>query len=500
MNTPATPSLVPSADVTIGGNGWAAPGPYVPEVAPVPPGVAPVAGARRDRLAAALPLADAAGLAAAVAAAAVAAGRPSLPAAAYAAVAFAALSASGLQRLRICLRLSDQVGRILAAVAAPVAVLLPWTAAGPALRLAALSAGLVLAARWAGYVALRAAYRGGHLTQRTLLVGAGQTGAQVAGLLGQHPELGLRACGFLDSSPPASGLTLPVLGTPADVGEVVGRYGIGRVIVCFPDGRDEELVPVLRACRELDTDICVVPRLHELGAAVPRACLDEIWGIPLIPLRHGRLVAGKFLKRTFDVAAAGILLALTAPLLAILAAVIKLRRRHSVLFRQVRVTGSGRHAEIIKLRTLGEHSDADTCWVVPTRHVTPLGSWLRATHLDELPQLVNVLRGDMSLVGPRPERPYFTEQFEREIPRYGDRHRMRAGLTGWAQVHGLHGDTSLHERVRFDNAYIDNWSLWLDLVILVRTLALVAERRPKGRTPSARELRGQSYADSKPNE
>ena len=294
------------------------------------------------------------------------------------------------------------MGRILAALAAPVAVLLPWTAAGPALRLAALSAGLVLAARWAGYVALRAAYRSGHLTQRTLLVGAGQTGAQVAGLLGQHPELGLRACGFLDSSPLASGLTLPVLGTPADVGEVVGRYGIGRVIVCFPDGRDEELVPVLRACRELDTDICVVPRLHELGAAVPRACLDEIWGIPLIPLRHGRLVAGKFLKRAFDVAAAGILLALTAPLLAVLAAVIKLRRRHSVLFRQVRVTGSGRHAEIIKLRTLGEHSDADTCWVVPTRHVTPLGSWLRATHLDELPQLVNVLRGDMSLVGPRP--------------------------------------------------------------------------------------------------
>jgi exopolysaccharide biosynthesis polyprenyl glycosylphosphotransferase len=412
--------------------------------------------------------------------AALTAGQPLLPTAAYAAVAFLALSGSGLQRLRICLRLSDQAGRILAAIAAPVVLLLPWTPAGAALRLAALSAGVVLAVRCAGYAALRAAHRSGYLTQRTLLVGAGQTGAQVAGLLGQHPELGLRACGFLDGSPLASGLMLPVLGSPADLGEVVGRYGIGRVIVCFADGRDEELVPVLRACRELRTDICVVPRLHELGTAVPRACLDEIWGIPLIPLRHGPLLVGKLLKRAFDVAAAGILLVLTAPLLAVLTAVIKLRRRHPVLFRQVRVTGSGRHAEIIKLRTLGEHSDADTCWAVPEHHVTPLGSWLRATHMDELPQLVNVLRGDMSLVGPRPERPYFTEQFGREIPRYGDRYRMRAGLTGWAQVHGLHGDTSIHERVRFDNAYIDNWSPWLDLVILVRTLAAVARRRPNG--------------------
>jgi lipopolysaccharide/colanic/teichoic acid biosynthesis glycosyltransferase len=128
---------------------------------------------------------------------------------------------------------------------------------------------------------------------------------------------------------------------------------------------------------------------------------------------------------------------------------------------------------------------------VPTSHLTPLGHWLRTTHLDELPQLVNVLRGDMSLVGPRPERPYFAEQFEREIPRYRDRHRMRAGLTGWAQVHGLHGDTSIHERVRFDNAYIDNWSLWLDIVILVRTLASVAggRRGRADRKPAQQDVR-----------
>jgi lipopolysaccharide/colanic/teichoic acid biosynthesis glycosyltransferase len=114
---------------------------------------------------------------------------------------------------------------------------------------------------------------------------------------------------------------------------------------------------------------------------------------------------------------------------------------------------------------------------VPCRHHTPLGNWLRGTHLDELPQLVNVLRGDMSLVGPRPERPYFAEKFGREIPRYDDRHRMRAGLTGLAQVRGLHGDTSIHERVRFDNLYIDNWSLWLDIVILASTVTGAVRRR-----------------------
>jgi exopolysaccharide biosynthesis polyprenyl glycosylphosphotransferase len=461
--------------------------PVVPELDITGTEAARVSRIPRNTLAAALPLADAAALAAAVTVTAIVAGQPGLlVGGCYAAVAFLALSASGLQRLRICLRLSDQAGRILAAVAAPAVVMLPWAAAGAALRLAALSAGLVFAIRWAGYAALRSARRSGHLTERVLLVGAGDTGQQVAGVLARHPELGLRACGFLDGSPLAGGLTLPVLGSPGDLAEVAARLGVGRAIVCFPDGGDEDLVPILRACRDLGTDICVVPRLHELGAALPRACVDEIWGIPVIPLRPGELGAGRFLKRAFDVAASAVLLVLTAPLLGALALVIKLRRRHPVLFRQVRVTGYGRQAEVIKLRTMGEHHDADTCWVVPENYLTPLGNFLRASHLDELPQLINVLRGDMSLVGPRPERPYFTEKFEREIPRYSDRHRMRAGLTGWAQIHGLHGDTSIHERVRFDNAYIDNWSLWLDVVILARTLASVAGTRHGGRKSTGR--------------
>jgi lipopolysaccharide/colanic/teichoic acid biosynthesis glycosyltransferase len=182
---------------------------------------------------------------------------------------------------------------------------------------------------------------------------------------------------------------------------------------------------------------------------------------------------GAFAKRAFDVVGATVLLVLAAPLLLVLATAIRLQFRRPALFRQVRVVGSGRLAEIIKLRTLGPDTiwDPDTCWAAPTQRCTSLGRFLRSTHLDELPQLVNVLRGEMSLVGPRPERPYFARQFGQEVPGYHGRNRMPAGLTGWAQVHGLNGDTSIHDRVQFDNSYIENWSFWLDLTILARTVA-----------------------------
>jgi lipopolysaccharide/colanic/teichoic acid biosynthesis glycosyltransferase len=182
--------------------------------------------------------------------------------------------------------------------------------------------------------------------------------------------------------------------------------------------------------------------------------------------------SGAFAKRAFDIVGAAVLLVLAAPLLLVLAAAIRLQLRRPALFRQVRVVGSGRLAEITKLRTLGLHGDPDTCWAAPVQRCTSLGRFLRSTHLDELPQLVNVLRGEMSLVGPRPERPYFARQFGLEVPGYHDRNRMPAGLTGWAQVHGLNGDTSIHDRVRLDNHYIENWSFWLDLTILARTVAV----------------------------
>jgi exopolysaccharide biosynthesis polyprenyl glycosylphosphotransferase len=430
-------------------------------------------------LAAAMPCADVLALAAAASLTWIAAGRPGWPEAGYLSAVLMAMSVSGLHRLRICLRLSDQLGRLLAAVLGPALILLPSMPGPAVLRLVCWSAGLVLAARGVACAALRAARRRGHLTEPALLVGAGQTGQQVAGLLREHPDLGLRPQGYLDATSLTAGLDLPLLGAPLDLAEVVARHGIGRIIVCPPGGRDEDIVTVLRQCRSLGVDTCVVPRLHEIGMTVPRACLDEIWGIPLVPLRSGHGIVARAAKRTLDIAGAAVLLALAVPLLAALGLMIKLSDTGPVLFRQVRVVGTAKLARILKLRTMTEHGSSDTSWVVPTFELTPLARWLRSTHLDELPQLVNVLRGDMSLVGPRPERPYFTERFSREIPRYDDRHRMRGGLTGWAQVHGLHGDTSVHERARLDNAYIENWSIWLDAAILAVTFtSLIRRRRP----------------------
>ncbi len=447
-------------------------------IQPVEPGLAglspPATREREARRASrivpviALPLADVVALGAAVGLA----GRVSLASAAYLLAVLVILAATGQHRLRICLRVADQAGRILAAVALPMLVLLPWLPAGVALREALWSAGLVLALRVAVSAALRAAHRRGRLSEPALVVGAGTFGAHIGELMRAHPELGLQVQGYLDGGPPRRDLVLPSLGAPADLADVVARLGIRRVVVCYAACKDEDLVTVLRACRPLRADVCVVPRLYELGMAVPRSCLDEIWGIPLIPLRRlGHSTVGLWLKRIFDVTLAAVLLVAAAPVLLVLAAAIRLLSGQTPIFRQVRVTGRGRTAEILKLRTLSEHGDPDTSWTGETQESTALGRWLRVTHLDELPQLVNVLRGQMSLVGPRPERPYFAEQFGREFLRYSDRTRMPAGMTGWAQIHGLNGDTSIIERARFDNQYIEYWSPWLDVIILARTLA-----------------------------
>jgi exopolysaccharide biosynthesis polyprenyl glycosylphosphotransferase len=425
----------------------------------------------------ALPLADVLALVAAIGVA----GRPGVLPAVYALAVLFLLAVSGLHRLRICLRVADQAGRILAAAALPLLVLLPWMPAAQAARLALWSAGLLIAFRVAVSAVLRTAHRGGLLTEPALVVGAGTFGAHIGELMRAHPELGLAAQGYLDLGPPRRDLALPSLGAPADLADVVTRLGIRRVIVCYAACKDEDLVTVLRACRRLRADVCVVPRLYEVGMAVPRACLDEIWGIPLIPLRRlGHSALGLGLKRTIDVVIAATLLIVAAPVLLVLAAAIRLQTGQTPLFRQQRVTGQGRTATVIKLRTLYGPADPDTSWGVSEHHSSALSRWLRVTHLDELPQLWNVLRGDMSLVGPRPERPYFADQFGREILRYSDRDRMQAGLTGWAQVHGLNGDTSIVERARFDNQYVEYWSPWLDVVILARTLAALITHRSEG--------------------
>ncbi len=277
---------------------------------------------------------------------------------------------------------------------------------------------------------------------------------------------------------PEFGLRPQSLGRADELAKVVAAQGITRVLVCADGGRDADLVAVIRACRPLAADVCVVPRLHELGMALPRASMDELWGVPLIPLRRfGHSRAGALVKRAVDIVLSGLMLVVLGPLLALLAAMVGLSGRGRTFFRQPRVTRAGRTSDVIKLRSVKTEFEVDgdlgRCWAVTADQCTALGRWLRRTHLDELPQLINVLRGEMSLVGPRPERPYYAMRFGREIPRYADRHRIPGGMTGWAQVQGLHGDTSIPDRARFDNQYIEYWSPWWDVVIVARTVAIV---------------------------
>jgi lipopolysaccharide/colanic/teichoic acid biosynthesis glycosyltransferase len=428
---------------------------------------APTAGALVA--AAGLPLADLLAVAAVAGTALLLGGLPGWLMAGYAALVVAALAGAGLHRLRICLRVADQVGRIAMAAALPGLLLLPW-AADPVqlLRLIVATAAVLIAVRAAGAAALRAAHRRGRLTERAVLAGSGPASQQLARLLGEHPELGLR---------------VTRCASVADLPRLAAEQRASRVIVAGLDCDEDAGAVALRACRQLGADVCLLPRAGGLGLAVPAGCLDEVWGVRLIPLRRAAWRGpARLAKRALDVGVAAVALLLTWPVFAAAAAVAWLRLPHPVLFRQVRVVGGGRLAEISKLRTLGQHGDPDTAWRVPDEKCGPLGRFLRTTHVDELPQLVSVLRGDMSLVGPRPERPYFSRQFSQDIPGYAGRLRMPAGMTGWAQVHRLNGDTSITDRARFDNGYVEYWSFWLDLMILARTVTSVA-------TEAAGELR-----------
>jgi len=391
----------------------------------------------------------------------------------YALVVLAMLGIHGAHRLRICLRVSDEIPRLTAFVAAPLVLLLPWRF--PAITLLALGAaslGLLSAMRGILYAILRTARRHGRLTDTALILGTGRTGLEVGKILHEHPELGLRPLWYISGPPRKASCQLPARGDLSDIAAIVDRHDAHWVIACFADTRDGDahLVTALRANRDLPVRVCVVPWMYEMATAIPARCRDELWGIPVIPLRPcGPRRTARLAKRAFDLVVGSLLLVITAPLQLALAIAMLLSCGRPVFFRQVRITCGGKRMTITKFRTVtSENTNAH--WAVSTDQCTRLGRWLRATHLDELPQLLNVIRGQMSLVGPRPEQPVYTSRFAKLIPRYEDRHRVHSGMTGWAQVHGLSGDTSIPERVRFDNYYIEHWSMWLDLTILARTL------------------------------
>jgi exopolysaccharide biosynthesis polyprenyl glycosylphosphotransferase len=235
-------------------------------------------------------------------------------------------------------------------------------------------------------------------------------------------------------------------------------------------------VDIIRTCDRLDCELFIVPRLFELHHRSGRD-LEVVWGMPLTRLRRApfRRVSWR-LKRVVDVVVSAAALVVTAPLLAVIALLVRREGGPGVIFRQERVGVDERPFTLLKFRSMRpvDEGESATRWsIAEDDRVGPVGRFLRRTSLDELPQLWNVLRGDMSIVGPRPERPHFVNEFASTTPRYLARHRVPCGMTGWAQVHGLRGDTSIADRARFDNYYIEHWSLWLDLKIVVRTVTAV---------------------------
>jgi exopolysaccharide biosynthesis polyprenyl glycosylphosphotransferase len=322
---------------------------------------------------------------------------------------------------------------------------------------------------------IRRARRRGLLTETTVIVGAGGLAVALARLMAEHPEHGLRPIGFMDNLPEENLLPLPYLGPVEDLQTALREFDVHHVVVAYGRVREADWVSILRTAIINGVEVQIVPRFFDVGVAPCGMVTDQLRGIPLCRVRLSALRRAAWrAKRIFDVVCAGLALLVSSPLVGLIAVAVRLTSPGPVLFRQCRIGQDGREFELLKFRSMYVRHDGATSWTATSDDQTRVGRWLRRTSLDELPQLWNVLRGDMSLVGPRPERPHFVDLFRVEIPGYWDRHRLPVGLTGWAQVHGLRGDdTSLDERARFDNFYIESWSLWLDVVVLLRTVGAV---------------------------
>lgn len=396
-----------------------------------------------------------------------------------AAVTVGVLYLFGLYRSRITLSALDSAPQLLIAgwMLGPVAVVLLWNSDYPRIQQALWCWTALFGARVVYYWTVRRLrVRHPERGARTLVIGGGKVAGELVSSMFEYPVYGLRPVLVMDDDPlDATAFPVEVIPRHRDLAGLIREREIATVIVAFSRDRDSTLVEPLRDCDTLDCEIFVVPRLYEF--VHQDRDMDRIHTIPLVLVRRLALRSSHWrIKRVTSLASALVALVLVSPLLALVAAAIKVQDpRSPVLFRQTRVGQDGRLFSLYKFRTMRPvpDSESDRDWTDESLRITRLGRFLRRHSIDELPQLWNVIRGDMSVVGPRPERPHFANRFGAEIPAYQSRHRVKVGLTGWAAIHGLRGDTDIEDRASYDNYYIENWSLWLDAKIVLMSVGTV---------------------------
>ena len=342
----------------------------------------------------------------------------------------------------------------------------------------ALFAGLNLAFIVLGRSLIRMALRrirlSGHNLQRILVVGAGALGKEVTRKLNDHQELGLRVIGFLDDDPGKAGrvfLDVPVLGNLKDLDRVIAEQSVDQLYIALPLEAHKKMMRILQSVGQECVEVRLVPDI--LQYATLKATLEDLDGTPVINLSQVPLQGwSSLVKRCMDIGVSAAAMAVLLPILPFVALAIWLEDKGPIFYRQERMGLDGRSFMMLKFRSMRVNAESSTgpVWAVkgdPRR--TQMGAFLRHWSLDELPQLWNVLKGEMSIIGPRPERPAFVHEFKHRIPQYMLRHRVKAGITGWAQVHGWRGNTSIRKRIQYDLYYIENWSLKLDCKILWMT-------------------------------
>jgi Undecaprenyl-phosphate glucose phosphotransferase len=318
-------------------------------------------------------------------------------------------------------------------------------------------------------------WRAGVGLKRILIAGSGELGRLIADKILEHRELGYQIVGFVDDRAAGDHLGyrgLPLLGTLEEAAEVTQREAIDHLYVALPPEQHLRMIELIESTSREMVDVKVVPDLLQVIAL--RARLEDLDGVPVINVNDVPLQGfNSVVKRAIDIAISFAALAVLAIPLGVIALLVRLSSHGPVFYRQERMGLDGKPFTIVKFRSMHEDAERETGPVWAQKddpRVTALGHFLRRSNLDELPQLWNVLTGEMSIVGPRPERPHFVEQFKHRIPQYMLRHKVKAGLTGWAQVNGWRGNTPLEKRIEYDLYYIENWSVRLDVKIMWLTI------------------------------